>query len=137
MPRKMAALVIAVAVGLLLFPLSAAAHVSTAPTSLTIKKVPGPPIDRGDRVLVFGKLKSPDSNCRGGQTVHLFKKKPGADRRLGTDQTDAEGEYRFRLRPNRTLKLYTRFQGSVDTSYGHSHTCEPSKSKNKKVKVRR
>jgi hypothetical protein len=135
MARKVAASLIAAVLGLLLTPLSAGAHVSTAPTSLSIKKAPGPPIDRGDKVVVFGKVKSADANCRAGKTIHLFRKKRGPDRRLGKDLTDAEGEYRFKLRPRRSMRLYTRFRGSVATSYGHSHTCTASKSKTIRVIV--
>jgi hypothetical protein len=135
MSRRLAAIAVISILGLLAFPLSAGAHVSTAGTSLTIKKVPGPPVDRGDKVLVFGKLKSGDAACKTGKTVTLFRKKRGPDRRLGTDLTDAEGEYRFKLRPRRTMRLYTRFNGTVTTSYGHSHTCQASRSKTKPVKV--
>lgn len=135
MARRMAIAVITI-LGLLAIPLSASAHVSTAGTSLTIKKAPGPPVDKGDKVIVFGKLKSGDATCRTGKTVNLFRKKPGPDRNLGSDLTDAEGEYRFKLRPNKTMKLYTRFNGTVTTSYGHSHTCQASRSRTIPVKVR-
>lgn len=126
--RRTAAITLVAVLAIFAFPLGAYAHVSTAGTSLRIKKVPGPPIDQGDKVLIFGKLKSPDANCKAGKEVRLFRKRPGPDRPRGTDLTDAEGEYRFKLRPGRTLKLYTRFNGTVDTSYGHSHTCQGSTS---------
>jgi phosphate-selective porin len=135
MARRLAAIAVFTILGLLSFPLSAGAHVSTAGTSLTVKKAPGPPVDRGDKVIVFGKLKSGDATCRTGKTVTLFRKKPGRDRNMGTDLTDAEGEYRFKLRPRRTMKLYTRFNGTVTTSYGHSHTCQASQSKTIRARV--
>jgi hypothetical protein len=135
MARRVAAIAVFTVLGLLVFPLSAGAHVSTAGTSLSIKKAPGPPIDRGDKLVVFGKLKSSDATCKTGKTVNLFRKKRGPDKNLGSDLTDAEGEYRFKLRPRRTMKLYTRFNGTVTTSYGHSHTCQASQSKTIRVIV--
>lgn len=135
MARRVAAIAVFTVLGLLVFPLSAGAHVSTAGTSLSIKKAPGPPIDRGDKLVVFGKLKSSDATCINAKTVNLFRKKRGPDKNLGSDLTDAEGEYRFKLRPRRSMKLYTRFNGTVTTSYGHSHTCQASQSKTIRARV--
>jgi hypothetical protein len=135
--RKTTLAVLSVILGLMLTATSAQAHVFTAGTTLTAKKAPGPPTDPGDKVLIFGKLKSAQADCRAGETVALFKKKRGPDRRLGTDVTDSEGEYRFKLRPNRSMRVYTRFAGSVDSSYGHSHTCQGSTSDTVRVRVQR
>lgn len=135
MARRTGFVAVATFLGLLLLASSAGAHVSTAPTTLTIKKAPQQPVDPGDKVIVFGKLKSPDASCRPGKEIDLFRKKPGTDRLLATDRTDAEGEYRFRVRPNRTIKVYTRFDGSVDSTYGHSHTCTGDRSRTIKIKV--
>jgi hypothetical protein len=135
MTRRTMGVIVAAVVAVLVLSGSAMAHVFTAGTTLSIKKSPGPPIDRGDKVVVFGKLKSAQRDCRADETVILFRKKRGPDRRLGTDQTDNEGEYRFKLRPRRSMRVYTRFSGSVQTSYGHSHTCTASRSKTIRLRV--
>lgn len=137
MTQRTTAAVLSALLGLLLAATSAQAHVVTAPTTLTIKKAPGPPVDKGDKVLIFGRLNSSEAACRAGEVVQLFRKKRGPDKRIGTDVTDAEGEYRFKLRPERSLRLYTRFDGSVDSNYGHSHTCQGSQSETVRVKVKR
>jgi hypothetical protein len=113
----------------------AEAHVSNVSTSLSINKSPRRAVDAGRKVIIFGDLSSANADCVRNQEITLFRKKRGPDRRLGTDQTDNEGEYRFKIRPRRTRRYYTRFAGSVETSYGHSHTCQASRSRTIRVRV--
>jgi hypothetical protein len=40
-----------------------------------------------------GKLKSSRSACKSGRTVKLFRQKPGTDRLLGIDTTNANGKW--------------------------------------------
>lgn len=40
-----------------------------------------------------GKLKSRKSACATSRTVKLFRKRPGADRLLGTDKSDAKAKW--------------------------------------------
>lgn len=107
------------------------AHTFSAGTSLSSRDVPSGAVDKGDRVLVFGKLKSAQATCRAGETVELRRK----SRTLGTDVTDAEGEYRFRIRVRKDMRVFVQFDGSVETSYGHSHTCRGSNSKSVFINV--
>lgn len=102
------------------------AHRVSRATSLSIDKIPSGATHPGDRVLIVGQLGP--RKCEDGQTIKLKQVRPGADHVLGTDKTDRDGEYRFRINPNNDMRVYTRFAGSVDSSYGHSHKCEKSKS---------
>jgi hypothetical protein len=117
------------------------AHVATFDTKLTIEKSPHHAVHPRDRVLIMGKLKP--KACRKHKVIRLMKVKKGRDKVLAKDRTDREGEYLFKLHPRRTLKVYTRFRGSVTTGYnygtyyGHSHTCNPSRSDTVKIRVRR
>ena len=127
---------VALGTGLLLvstFVGYSSAHTVSRATSLSIDKIPSRATHPGDRVLIVGELGP--RKCEDGQTITLKQVRPGVDPVLGTDKTDGDGEYRFRINPNNDMKVYTRFAGSVDSSYGHSHTCEKSKSARVKVNV--
>ena len=105
---------------------TSSAHTVSHPTSLSIDKIPSGATNPGDRVLIVGRLRP--NACKARQTIKLKRVRPGADSTLGTDKTDGDGEYRFPINPDADMTLYTRFGGSVDSSYGHSHTCEKSRS---------
>ncbi len=123
--------IILVALGTSLLLVSAlvgtsSAHTVSHATSLSIDKIPSRATHPGDRVLIVGRLRP--NACNAGQTIKLKRVRPGADSTLGTDKTDGNGEYRFGINPKGDMRVYTRFGGSVDSSYGHSHTCQKSTS---------
>jgi hypothetical protein len=120
---------------LTLVPATSQAHVASIGTSLGIGKAPSGPSRPGKKVVIFGRLKASEQNCKEGQVVRLFRRRPGPDPQIGRDVTDAEGEYRFVKRPGRDQRVYTRFNGAVETSYGHSHTCLASRSRNLFINV--
>jgi hypothetical protein len=120
---------------LTLVPATSQAHVASIGTSLGIGKAPSGPSRPGKKVVIFGRLKASEQNCKEGQVVRLFRRRPGPDPQIGRDVTDAEGEYRFVKRPGRDQRVYTRFSGAVETSYGHSHTCLASRSRNLFINV--
>ena len=107
---------------------SAGAHTFVANTSLSIHKAPTGATAPGANVNVFGKLQSPRAMCAVDQLVKLFKVIDGPDKLLAKDRTDGEGTYGFVRQPSKDFKVYTKFPGSLETSYGHSHECQPSKS---------
>jgi hypothetical protein len=109
----------------------AVAHTFVATTSLTIQKFPRGATNRGAAVVIAGKLKSARAACRTDKVVKLMKVRPGPDRLLATDRTDSEGEYLFIRHPRRDQTVYTRFSGTLDTSYGHSHECLKSRSRSR------
>jgi hypothetical protein len=116
---------------------TAAAHVVDARTQVTIARVPGGKIDPRQRVVVFGRLRSAAAVCPRRKLIQLRERRRGVDPVLARDRTDAEGEYRFVLRPRRNLILYTRFAGSFASSYGHRHRCRADNSRTIRINVRR
>jgi hypothetical protein len=109
-------------------PGTAVAHTFVADTSLTIHKAPTGATVSGETVVIYGKLLSPRLKCRFDKVVKLLRVRPGQDALLARDTTDREGEYLFVRTPKTDQRVYTRFSGSLDTSYGHSHRCRPSRS---------
>jgi hypothetical protein len=116
---------------------AASAHVIDARTQLTIDRVPGGKVDPGKRVVVFGKLRSSATVCRPRKLIELRERRPGRDPVLDKDRTDAEGEYRFVLRPKRDLVVYARFAGTLTSSYGHRHRCRGDNSRRIRIDVRK
>lgn len=115
---------------------AAGAHVIDASTRVTIARVPGGKIDPGERVVVFGRLASAAATCRRRKMIELRERRPGDDPVLASDRTDAEGEYRFVLRPRRDVSVYARFAGSFVSSYGHQHRCRGDNSRTIRIDVR-
>ena len=116
-------------------PGTALAHTFVASTNLSINKVPGGVTNRGATVIVYGKLKSSHALCRNNMVVKLMKVRPGADKLLAKDRTDEEGEYIFVRNPRRDARVYTRFPGFLQESYGHSHRCQGSRSSSVRINV--
>lgn len=122
---------------LALAPASSDAHDITLATSLSRFKVPGGTTERGDKVVILGRLKSADPTCYGGITVGLYRVQATGHRLLARDLTDGQGEYAFERRPRRDQTIYVKFDGFMQTVTGHSHTCGGSTSREVNVRVRR
>ena len=103
---------------------ASSAHTFVKETSLSIGKLPSRVTAPGDKVVVHGVL-GPKA-CRAEQTIALVNVRN--HKVFKTDKTDAQGEYSFTLHPKHDRSVRARFGGSVETSYGHSHTCGKSKS---------
>jgi hypothetical protein len=114
---------------------AAFAHNFAADTSLTIAKVPSGATQAGAKVLIYGRLRSGNASCRTNKVVKLMRVRPGPDKLLARDRTDAEGEYLFVRNPGRDQTVYTRFSGTFNTSYGHSHRCRSDRSRSLFVNV--
>jgi hypothetical protein len=135
MARRYVGIILGTLLLLALVPATSQAHVANIGTSLGIGKAPSGATNPGQKVIIFGRLKAAEQDCKEGQTVRLFRRRPGPDRQIGKDVTDADGEYGFVKRPGRDRRVYTRFEGAVETSYGHSHTCLASRSRNLFINV--
>jgi hypothetical protein len=118
-----------------ILPDASLAHTFAARTNLTIHKVPVGATDAGATIVVYGRLRSGRATCRSNKVVKLMKVRPGPDRVLGRDRTDSEGEYLFVRKPFSDQTVYTRFSGTLQTSYGHSHRCRHSRSDNLFINV--
>ena len=117
-----------------LFVGSSSAHVRKIDTTLTIKSSPNGPVDPGDKVLVFGKIKP--NKCRLGQSVTVYEAGPGSDPALGSDNLDGDGEYSVTLHPNSTLRVYAKVGSAVIVSdYEHTHKCKGDRSPKIKINV--
>lgn len=131
------ALIILVAVGAA-FPTLAAAHVIDAQTQVSISRAPTGSVRPGTRVVIFGRLRSAaGATCIRRKVIRLMLVRPGPDRLLATDLTDAEGEYRFVRRPRSDQRVYARFAGTFASSYGHAHACHSDNSRRLFINVRR
>ena len=115
---------------------AAVAHTTASNTSLTINKIPGGATRPGARVIIYGRLRSFRATCRANKVVKLIRVRPGPNLVLARDRTDNEGEYRFVRRPSRDQTVYTKFAGTLRTSYGHSHRCRRDRSTNVFVNIR-
>ena len=115
----------------------AIAHTFVANTALTIHKVPGGSVKKGTTIVIYGKLKSSRAFCHRNRVVDLMKVRKGNDKVLDKDRTDGEGEYLFVRQATKDEKVYTKFKKLVQApSYGHSHTCNGSRSETIKIDVK-
>jgi hypothetical protein len=69
-----------------------------------------------------GKLKSERSACATGRTVKLFREKPGPDKLLGTDQSNAKTKWSIPLGKRLTA-------GSYYAKVPAKGRCKPARSK--------
>ena len=114
---------------------TAVAHTVVSETTLSIRKAPRGATNPGGKVIIYGRLKSARPSCRSNKVVRLMKVRPGADKVLAADRTDLESDYRFVRHPGGDVTVYTRFSGTVRTSYGHFHRCLGDRSRNRVINV--
>ncbi len=122
------------AVSMLLVALAAApaeAHTRTASTSLTLK-VSDTRVDRGDRVIFRGKLRSGWKKCRARQTVTLYR----GNRAVQSKMTNRKGRYKFARSVKKTKVWRVRYAGRAWGVHPHDHQCLASSSRGVRVRVR-
>ncbi len=122
------------AAALLLPQLVAGAHDSTTEPRINIGKAPNGAVEPGDRVVISGEING-KKFCRRSRVVTLLEVTPGSDRRIDTDQSDREGEFRFVLRPNDDMTVYAKIRRLVDRNYNHRHVCRKARSENQDINV--
>jgi hypothetical protein len=93
MRRAGATLLIAVGIGALAAGL-ASAGVSEFPTVFDKFKYTD---DRGSKPQFSGKIASPEDRCVKRRDAKLFRKKDGDRKKVGSDSTDGDGKFKFRL----------------------------------------
>jgi hypothetical protein len=74
--------------------------------------------------------------CESDQVVKLLRVRSGPDKVIHKDRTDRQGEYSFVRHPHHDMKVYTKFPGFFESSYGHSHRCRASRSTNLSINVK-
>lgn len=101
---------------------------------------PPPPIAYSSQTTIdyngkafTGTVKSDLKKCRRGRDVILKKETPGTDKKLGSDETNRQGEYKIR-EPNAEGTYYTvaKAKGFTD-NFGRPVTCGQDRSKKKRV----
>jgi hypothetical protein len=142
MRRIIITIVIAALVGSML--LIGADPGTTAPVRTKVGlRVTDKTVGPRQKILFFGKVKSPKGKCRRNRKVALFRKGTG---KLKQKKTDGEGEYRFRInpRPDRgryyVKALKKKFKRGGYGYYGYgggNRRCRVDKSKVIKIRPRR
>jgi len=119
----------------LLLPMTVAgAHDFTVRPRISIDKIPNGATDPGERVIVHGDING-KRLCRRDRVVTLFEVQSGSDRRIDTDRSDREGEFRFVLHPDDDMTVYARIGKLVDRSYDHRHVCRKARSERLSINV--
>lgn len=118
-------------------PGPASAHDVALTPSVSRTKVPKGALDRGDLVVVIGRVRTSDPTCFAGVTVELVRViKNVGERVLQVKTTSAEGEYWFKRRVGKDQRWYVRFPGFQTVVTGHSHTCGADASRLVKIRIR-
>jgi hypothetical protein len=93
-------------------------------------------IQQGQSVRIFGHLKSVQHSCVNNEKIKLFAKRVGlAWRQVAGTRTGANGGYRFVRTPKKTTRFKTKYSGKTTGVHPNQHTCLPSGSVVRKVRV--
>lgn len=119
------------------YPGPVGAHDVALTPSVSRIKVPKGALERGDLVVVIGRVKTSDPTCFAGVTAELVRVIQNVGERvLQVKTTSAEGEYWFKRRVRKNQRWFVRFPGFQSIVAGHSHTCGPAVSKGVRIRVR-
>lgn len=119
MPRKSLVVALAAALCMTLFPGSATGQ-SSVTTSLRVWKSPS--VGPGGptwKVLVYGRLVTPNPQCAVGQTIAMT-----AGGKTKSDITDSEGEFfaGFRQGSRKRIGILARYLGQQASSYNATYS---------------
>ena len=80
-----------------------------------------------------GKVSSPNRRCRGARSIVAKKKRPGPDKKVGSDRTNRRGRYSIVVRrADGTYYTIAKRKAFTDAS-GRRHICRKDRSPNKRV----
>jgi hypothetical protein len=134
MARRVAVSVTAAAFLLVGFP--AGAHDVALTPSVSRTKVPKGALEKGDLVVLIGKVSTTDPTCYAGVTVELVRTIQNVGERvLGTTTTNSQGKYWFKRRVKKDQRWFVRFPGFQTVVAGHSHTCGLAVSKGVRIRI--
>ena len=122
---------LAASLALTLFLSGTSLAATTYPTSITMR-VNHKTINRGQRVVFRGNLRSTFIKCRKHRPVTLYRN----GRAVATKKTTAAGAYRFTRRPSKTRRWQVRFAGRTGGTHPNQYICKASRSRRIKVRVR-
>jgi hypothetical protein len=136
MARRIAVAATAASFLLVGVPAEVGAHDVSLTPNVSRTKVPKGALERGDLVVVVGRVKTTDATCFAGVTVELVRRIQNAEARvLETTMTNAQGKYSFTRRVRRDQRWVARFPGFQSIVTGHSHTCGLAVSKGMRIRV--
>jgi hypothetical protein len=112
------------------------AHDVALTPNVSRTKVPKGGLERGELVVVVGRVKTTDATCFAGVTVELVRTIQNVGERvLETTTTNGQGKYWFKRRARRDQRWFVRFPGFQSIVTGHSHTCGPDNSKGIRIRI--
>jgi hypothetical protein len=136
MARRFAVTVTAVSFLMAGFPGEVSAHDVSLTPNVSRTKVPKGALERGDLVVVVGRVKTTDSTCFAGVTVELVRTIQNVGERvLETTSTNGQGKYWFKRRVRKDQRWLVRFPGFQSIVTGHSHTCGADSSKGIRIRI--
>jgi hypothetical protein len=136
MTRRFAVAVTAASFLIAGFPGEVGAHDVALTPSISRTKVPKGGLDRGDLVVVVGRVKTTDSTCFAGVTVELVRTIQNVGERvLETTTTNGQGKYWFKRRVRKDQRWLVRFPGFQSIVAGHNHVCGASGSKGIRIRI--
>jgi hypothetical protein len=127
----MRALALAI-VATLLLGSSAEAAVTLVRTSVTMT-ASKTSIQRGQAVFFSGRLRSQVKKCRARQRVSLYR----GTTKVRNMRTTTRGKYTFKIRPTKTARWRVRYAGRRFGVHPNIRRCLASKSRARRVRVRR
>jgi hypothetical protein len=136
MARRVAVAVTAASFLLVGFPGPASPHDVALTPNVSRTKVPKGGLERGDLVVVIGRVSTTDPTCFAGVTAELVRVVQNVGERvLQVKTTSAEGEYWFKRRVRKDQRWFVRFPGFQSVVAGHSHTCGAAVSKGIRIRI--
>jgi len=136
MTRRFAVAVTAASFLIAGFPGEVGAHDVSLTPSVSRTKVPKGGLERGDLVVVIGRVSTTDPTCFAGVTAELVRVIQNVGERvLQVKTTSAEGEYWFKRRVRKDQRWFVRFPGFQSIVAGHSHTCGDAASKGIRIRI--
>jgi hypothetical protein len=136
MARRIAVAVTAASFLLVGFPGPASPHDVALTPNVSRTKVPKGGLERGDLVVVIGRVSTTDPTCFAGVTAELVRVVQNVGERvLQVKTTSAEGEYWFKRRVRKDQRWFVRFPGFQSVVAGHSHTCGVAASKGIRIRI--
>lgn len=119
-------------------PGSVSAHDVSLTPNVSRTKVPKGELQRGDLVVVLGRVRTSEPTCYAGVTVELVRTIQNVGQRvLKSTTTSSNGEYWFKRRVRKNQRWFVRFPGFQSIVEGHSHTCGGAVSKGIRVRIAR
>jgi hypothetical protein len=99
-------------------------------THLTIHRTPSGTLSPGERVKIYGRLKSPHQACHSHKKIHLYRRNKGQStfHHIAVTTTTTTGKYHFFRHPRKSAEYYTRFKGTDTGVHPNRHICHHSRS---------